>query len=86
MQSRHFNIVALALFIIYFINGVIAIPQLSVTYDEGDNLSYSIRFIKGHPEKIKPYDDASTMPVLAFNTVPRAAQQVLTAGLIKVEG
>ena len=86
MQSRHFNIVALALFIIYFINGVIAIPQLSVTFDEGDNLSYGIRFIKGHPEKIKPYDDASTMPVLAFNTVPRAAQQVLTPGLIKSDG
>jgi len=86
MQSKHFNIVALALFIIYFINGVIAIPQLSVTYDEGDNLSYSIRFIKGHPEKIKPYDDASTMPVLAFNTVPRVVQQVLTPGLTKSDG
>ncbi len=86
MPSKYFNIGVIVLFLIYFINGIVAIPQLSVTYDEGDNLSYGIRFIKGHPEKIKPYDDASTMPVLLFNAFPRAVQQVLTPGLVKTDG
>ena len=72
------------LFLIYFINGLIYIPRQSITSDEGNHLNYAIRFVKGHPEKIKPFDDASTMPVSALNTIPRATEQLLHPGLKKI--
>lgn len=85
-RFRKENIVVLFLFIVYFINGIIAIPQLSITYDEGDNLSYGIRMLKGQPRKVKIHDDASTMPMLAFNALPRAVQQVVNPDLRKNDG
>ena len=83
MHQRKYLIIACLLFLAYFINGIIAIPRLSITYDEGDNLSYGIRFVKKHPEKVKPFDDASTMPMLAFNALPRAIEQLQNPDLKK---
>lgn len=61
---------------IYFINGIIIINKNSITIDEGDHHSYAVRIVKGHPEKVKPYDDASAMPITVLNTVPRVIQQL----------
>lgn len=85
-RRNHYIIVAL-LFAVYLINGSIAIPRLSITNDEGDHLSYGIRFLQLHPEKVRPFDDASTMPVSALNALPRAVEQ-LAAGrkLVKTDG
>jgi len=74
-----------SLFLIYLVNGLIYIPQQSINGDEGDHFDYAIRFVKGHPEKIKPFDDASTMPVSALNTIPRVAEQLLHPGLKKTD-
>jgi hypothetical protein len=71
------------LFLVYFINGLIYIPRQFITADEGDHLNYAIRFVKGHPEKIKPFDDASAMPVSALNTIPRIAEQMFRPALQK---
>ncbi len=86
MSERKYYILVTILFAVYFMNGLIAIPKLSVTYDEGDNLGYGIRMIKGQPQKIKPFDDASTMPMLAFNALPRAIQQLKNPDLKKTDG
>ncbi len=71
------------LFAIYIINGLLVIPRISVNSDEGDHFDYAIRLVKGNPEKIKPFDDASTMPVSALNVIPRVAEQLLQPDLTK---
>lgn len=86
MGFKRYTIIRLVLFAIYFINGIIAIPKLSITGDEGDHLNYAMRFAKMHPEKIKPFDDASTMPMSVFNTVPRAVQQIINPSINKTDG
>jgi len=75
----------IALFLVYLVNGIVYIPQQSIMSDEGDHFDYAIRFVKGHPEKIKPFDDASTMPVSALNTIPRVTEQLLHPGLKKTD-
>ena len=65
------------LFLVYLINGIIYIPRQSITFDEGDHYNYAVRFVKGHPEKIRPFDDASAMPISALNTLPRIVQQLV---------
>ncbi len=85
-MSRKEYLVACVLFIIYFLNGILAIPRLSVTSDEGDNFSYAIRMMKRAPEKVRLFDDASTMPLLVFNAIPRAFQQLLDPSLKKNDG
>lgn len=59
------------------------IPAISVTADESDHLDYAIRILKGQPEKIRPFDDASTMPVSVLNAIPRGVEQVANPGLEK---
>src|SRR4051812_21681815 len=71
------------LFAIFFVNGLIYIPKQSVTYDEGNHLNYAVRFVKRQPDKVKPLDDASTMPISALNTIPRIVEQVLHKNLQK---
>ena len=71
------------LFAIYLINGFFYIPRQSVISDEMDHSSYSFRFVKGHPQKIRPYDDGSTMPITALNTLPRIIEQTIHPGLKK---
>lgn len=39
--------------------------------------------LKGLPQKIYPFEDASTMPISALNAIPRAVEQVLHPGLVK---
>lgn len=74
------------LFAIYLINGILAIPRNSVVYDEMDHWSYGKRILKGQPEKIYTYDDASAMPVTGLNAIPRAIEQVLSPNLKKTDG
>ena len=71
---------------VYIINGLIAIPKNSVTYDEMDHWSYGKRILKLQPEKIYPYDDASAMPVSGLNALPRAIEQVANPKLLKTDG
>jgi hypothetical protein len=84
--KRHFILISGILLSIYLLNGVIAIPQLSITGDEADHLNYAVRFVKGHPEKVKPFDDASTMPMSGINVIPRFLQQIFQPGLKKYDG
>lgn len=76
----------IGLFAVYLINGLIAIPRNSVTYDEMDHWSYGKRILKLQPEKIYPYDDGSAMPVSGLNALPRAAEQLIKPGLLKTDG
>ena len=71
---------------VYILNGLLAIQRNSVTSDELDHLSYGTRMLKGRPEKVIPYEDASTMPISALNALPRAVEQVLHPGLKKTDG
>lgn len=81
----HFYLV-LGLFAVYLINGLIAIPRNSVTYDEMDHWSYGKRILKGQPQKVYTYDDASAMPISGLNAIPRAIEQVLNPKLSKTDG
>ncbi len=78
--------VVIGLFVLYLINGLIAIPRNSVTYDEMDHWSYGKRILKLQPEKIYPYDDGSAMPVSGLNALPRAIEQVVNPALLKTDG
>ena len=82
LQKYHRWVVTI-LFLTYFLNGLIYIPRQSITYDEADHFNYAVRFVKGHPEKVKPFDDASTMPMSALNTAPRAVEQIFNRHLKK---
>lgn len=83
--KANFYVVVL-LFAIYLINGLIAIPRNSVTYDEMDHWSYGKRILMRKTDKIYPYDDASAMPITGLNAIPRAAQQLANPGLLKTDG
>lgn len=75
--------IRIVLFAVYLINGFFYIPKQSVLSDEGDHLNYAFRILKGQPQKVKPYDDASTMPISVLNTIPRVIEQVFNPGLQK---
>jgi hypothetical protein len=84
-KGLHFYLV-LGLFAVYLINGLIAIPRNSVTYDEMDHWSYGKRILKGQPQKVYIYDDATAMPISSVNAIPRAVEQVLNSKLSKTDG
>ena len=84
-RGMHFYLV-IALFAAYFINGLIAIPRNSVTYDEMDHWSYGKRILMRETDKIYPFDDASAMPISGINAIPRAVQQLNNPGLLKTDG
>lgn len=84
-KGIHFFLVA-GLFAVYLINGFIAIPKNSVTYDEMDHWSYGKRILMRKTDKIYPYDDASAMPISGVNAIPRAIQQLSNPGLLKTDG
>jgi len=87
MSRKNHYIVVVLLFAVYLINGLIAIPRLSITSDEGDHLLYGIRVLQLHPEKVRPFEDASTMPISALNALPRAVEQVTASEkLVKTDG
>src|SRR6266487_2235752 len=79
--DKYHNELRAILFAIFLVNGIFYIPRQSITADEGDHYNYAVRFVKGHPEKIRPYDDASAMPVSAFNTIPRDIEQLVRPGV-----
>ena len=84
-RGLHFYLV-LGLFAVYLINGLIAIPRNSITYDEMDHWSYGKRILKGQPQKVYIYDDASAMPISGVNAIPRAVEQILNSKLSKTDG
>src|ERR1051325_2788395 len=84
LKNTHFWI-RILLLAVYLINGIIYIPKQSVLSDEGDHLNYAFRILKGKPQKEKPYDDTSTMPISVLNTIPRVIEQVFNPGLQKTD-
>ena len=84
-RGWHFYL-ALGLFAVYLINGLIAIPRNSITYDEMDHWSYGKRILMRKTDKIYPFDDASAMPISGLNAIPRAVQQLKNPGLLKTDG
>ena len=84
--KRFYFYLRITLFAVYFINGIVVINLNSVASDETDHLYYGQRMLKGKPQKINPFEDGSTMPISAFNAVPRAVEQVLNPGLKKTDG
>jgi hypothetical protein len=76
----------LILFAVYLINGLVAIPCNSVTYDEMDHWSYGKRILKLQPQKIYPYDDGTDMPIYGLNALPRAVEQLINPSLSKTDG
>jgi hypothetical protein len=86
MSKKLFNILSVCILSIGILHGLITIPELSITGDEADHLNYAARFVKGHPEKVRPFDDASTMPISALNMLPRMIEQVISPGLKKNDG
>jgi 4-amino-4-deoxy-L-arabinose transferase-like glycosyltransferase len=84
-RGIHFYLV-IGLFTVYLVNGLIAIPKNSVTYDEMDHWSYGKRILMRKTDKIYPFDDASAMPISGVNAIPRAFQQLKNPGLLKTDG
>lgn len=85
-SNRLYFFLRIVLFAVYFINGIIVINLNSVASDETDHLYYGQRMLKGQPQKVNPYEDASTMPISALNALPRAVEQLLSPGLKKTDG
>ena len=69
--------------VFYFSFAINSIHTFNITYDEGDHYSYAIRSVKGHPEKIIPFEDGSCMPVSMFNTFPRIMEQLVNPATVK---
>lgn len=84
-KGIHFYLV-IGLFAVYLINGLIAIPRNSVTYDEMDHWSYGKRILMRKTDKVFPFDDASAMPISGLNAIPRAVQQLSNPELLKTDG
>ena len=84
-RGIHFYLVP-GLFAVYLINGLLAIPKNSVTYDEMDHWSYGKRILMRKTEKVFQYDDASAMPISGLNAIPRAVQQLKNPKLLKSDG
>lgn len=84
-ELKWFSYLPYLLFLIYLINGIFIIPQISITNDEQHHFSYSLRVLKGHPEKTFIYDDGSTMPISVLNIIPRAVEQLTHPGLKKTD-
>lgn len=84
-RGVHFYLV-LGLFAVYLINGLIAIPENSITYDEMDHWSYAKRILMRKTDKIYPYDDAGVSPFHGINAIPRAVQQITNPDLRKTDG
>jgi|GEM_PF-5674412 len=82
--QRYFIIIISTVF--YFSFGINSIHSWSITYDEGDHYNYAIRSVKGHPEKVIPFEDGSCMPVSMINTIPRIAEQAIHPGIVKSDG
>lgn len=82
-KKQYHWLLRILLFAVYLVNGFFYIPRQAIVSDEEDHSNYSFRFIKGHPQKIKPYDDASTMPITALNTLPRIIEQIIHSRLQK---
>jgi hypothetical protein len=61
-RGLHFYLV-IGLFAVYLINGLIAIPKNSVTYDEMDNWSYGKRILMRKTIRFILFEDASVMPI-----------------------
>ncbi|MEP7374235.1 MAG: glycosyltransferase family 39 protein [Chitinophagaceae bacterium] len=85
-SNRLHTYLRILLFAVYFINGIIVINLNSVASDETDHMYYGLRMLKGQPQKINPYEDGSTMPISAFNALPRGIEQILHPGLTKTDG
>ena len=84
-KGIHFYLV-LGLFVVYLINGLIAIPRNSVTYDEMDNWSYGKRVLMRKTDKVYLFEDGGVMPICGLNALPRAVQQLANPGLLKTDG
>src|SRR5687767_12992390 len=86
MTNRILVYLRFFLFFLYIVHGLFIINGNSVTNDEMDHWSYGKRMLMLRPEKIYPYDDASTMPISGINAVPRAIQQMINPTLEKDDG
>lgn len=73
------------LFGLYLVHGLFIINQNYITNDEMDHWSYGKRVLMLRPEKIYPFDDASSMPVTGLNAIPRAIEQLTKPGLEKTD-
>ena len=69
----------------YLINGLISIPKISVTSDEGSHIDYGLRFIQGDPNRYNAEKDNSKMPINILNTLPRVVEQLANTNLEKTD-
>jgi hypothetical protein len=77
-------LILLGIMLLYLANGVNYLRQQSIYWDEGSYSEYAIRYLKGSPSRqANPRRDNSMMPVVAFNMIPRAVEQLLHPGLVK---
>lgn len=70
----------------YFFNGIHYLRSQSITSDEASFMDYTIRFLKGQPDRTHPRTDNSKMPVIVLNTLPRVAQDIINPGQEKTDG
>lgn len=80
------RIVLAIIMLIYFVNGIYSVKNWSVTWDENAHLSYAIRLVKGHPERVQVDADNSKMPISVLNALPRIVEQVLNPHIKKNDG
>ena len=79
-SSTYHRLILMLLAICYVVNVGLAIVRTSVVSDETDHFNYAVRLVKGNPDKTKPFDDASCLPLSVVNTLPRAVHQLTHPG------
>ncbi|MBL0146738.1 MAG: glycosyltransferase family 39 protein [Chitinophagaceae bacterium] len=84
-MQKH-TILLIAIILVYLINGIVIIPKLSITSDEGSHLDYGLRFIQGDPNRYLAEKDNSKMPINVLNTIPRVFEQLSNKNLHKADG
>ena len=86
-QNKRLPHLFLALLVCFdLVNGITYLRFQSLTSDEADFYDYAVRFLKGHPERIRPSDDNSKMPIVVLNTLPRVAEQFIGFAKQKTDG
>lgn len=85
MGSARHTFVFVLIVIIFLANSIPYLLSQSINADEGAYANYAIRYLKGDPVRTEPRRDNSMMPVIAWNLVPRVAQQVVQPGLVKTD-
>lgn len=87
VDRRLFSLYAPVLIAVIYIGlAVVSVQYDDITYDESAHLRYGVQILKGNTSReTDPQRFRSTMPISAFNALPRAVEQLIHRGTKKTD-